>query len=54
MKEYKVLKTLDLDHAEQVMNNMAQVGWRVVGTTDWHPMFNNFFIITLEREVPES
>lgn len=51
MKEYKILKATSLDHAEQVMNDMAQAGWRVVGTTTWQPLSQYLFIITLEREV---
>ncbi|MGI5962741.1 MAG: DUF4177 domain-containing protein [Lawsonibacter sp.] len=51
MKEYKVLTANDLKHAEQVMNDMAQAGWQVVGTTIWNSMFQYQFVITLEREI---
>jgi len=54
MKEYKILKAGTLEQAEQIMNDMAQAGWRVVGTTGWHPMINYHFVITFERDVPES
>ena len=37
LKEYKILTADSLEQAEQVMNDMAQVGWRVVGTTAWSP-----------------
>ena len=50
MKEYKLLKARDLEHAEQVMNDMAQAGWRVVSTTSWHAFASYEFIITLERD----
>ena len=52
MKEYKVLTANDLQHAEQVMNDMAPAGWRVVGTTTWNPMFKYLFVITFERDIP--
>ena len=51
MKEYKILTAEDMESAEQVMNDMAQAGWRVVGTTPWHPVFQYLFVITLEREI---
>ena len=50
MKEYKILKARDLEHAEQVMNDMAQAGWRVAGTTSWRPFAKEEFVITLERD----
>lgn len=50
MKEYRILKADDLEHAQKVMNDMAQVGWRVVGTTTWHPGFSYQFVITFERD----
>ena len=51
MKEYRLLTAHDLEQAEQVMNDMAQAGWRVVGTTAWQPRFQIQFVITLERDV---
>ena len=50
MKEYKILTANSLEQAEQVMNDMAQVGWRVVGTTVWSPWGGHQFVITLERD----
>ena len=50
MKEYKILTADSLEQAEQVMNDMAQVGWRVVGTTVWSPWGKYQFVITLERD----
>ena len=50
MKEYKILTADDLEQAEQVMNDMAQAGWRVVGTAVWQPLFQMKFAITLERD----
>lgn len=47
LKEYKILTA---DSLEQVMNDMAQVGWRVVGTTAWSPWGGYQFVITLERD----
>ena len=41
MYEYKILTADSLEQAEQVMNDMAQVGWRVVGTTRWNPFFGH-------------
>ena len=49
-KEYKILTADSLEQAEQVMNDMAQVGWRVVGTTAWSPWGGHQFVITLERD----
>ena len=54
MKEYKILTADNPEHAEQVMNDMAQAGWRVVGTTTWQPRFSIQFVITLEREALNS
>ena len=54
MKEYKILTADNPEHAEQVMNDMAQAGWRVVGTTTWQPRFSIPFVITLEREALNS
>lgn len=54
MKEYKILTTDDPQHAERVMNDMAQAGWRVVGTTTWQPRFPIKVVITLERESQNS
>lgn len=51
VKEYKILKAVDLEQAEAVMNDMAQAGWKVAGTTTWSPLSQYYFIITLEREV---
>ncbi len=50
LKEYKILTADSLEQAEQVMNDMAQVGWRVVGTTVWSPWGGHQFVITLERD----
>ena len=50
LKEYKILTADSLEQAEQVMNDMAQVGWRVVGTTVWSPWGGYQFVITLERD----
>ena len=50
MYEYKILTADSLEQAERVMNDMAQVGWRVVGTTRWNPFLATYqFVITLER-----
>ncbi len=54
MKEYKILKARDLEHAEEVMNDMAQAGWRVAGTTCWRSFANYEFVITLERDAHYS
>ena len=54
MKEYKILKARDLEHAEQVMNDMAQAGWRVAGTTYWRGFASYDFVITLERDTHYS
>ena len=54
MNEYKILTADNLEQAEQVMNDMAQAGWRVVGTTTWELPFQVDFVITLERESPNS
>ena len=54
MKEYKLLKARDLEHAEQVMNDMAQAGWQVIGTTSWNSFAHYEFIITLQRDIQNS
>ena len=51
MQEYKILTVTDLEHAEQVMNDMAPAGWRVVGTTTWNSFLQYQFVITLERDI---
>ena len=51
MREYKILTATDLEHAEQVMNDMAPAGWRVVGTTTWNAFLQYQFVITLERDI---
>jgi len=50
MKEYKILEAENLEHAEAVMNDMAQAGWRTVGFTAFMSL-NQHFAIALEREV---
>ena len=50
MKEYNILTADSLEHAEQVMNDTAQAGWRVAGTTCWQPFVQFKFAITLERD----
>ena len=52
MKEYKILKADSLEHAEKVMNDMAQVGWSVVSTSAWAPMMSYQLAITFERDIP--
>ena len=54
MMEYKILTADNPEQAEQVMNDMAQAGWRVVGTTAWQPRFQVKFVFTLERESKNS
>ena len=51
MMEYKILTA---DNPEQVMNDMAQAGWQVVGPTAWQPRFQVKFVFTLERESKNS
>ncbi len=53
MKEYKILEAENLEHAEAVMNDMAQAGWRTISFTAYEHMLNQHFAITLEREVQE-
>ncbi len=53
MKEYKILETENLEHAEAVMNDMAQAGWRTVGFTAFQTLLDQHFAVALEREVQE-
>ncbi len=47
--EYKVMQGKDPKHAEQIMNEMSNDGWRVVDTAVWRN-FTVMIIITFERE----
>ena len=49
MYEYKVVQAKNYKHAEEVMNQMASEGWRVVSTTFWTNLVVSI-IITFERE----
>ncbi len=51
MKEYKILEANSLEHAEAVMNEMAQAGWRTVGFTAFQTIRDQHFAVALEREV---
>lgn len=52
MKEYKVERVKNETHAEEVMNALAQEGWRVVSTAYWYK-FKDGLTITFEREKTE-
>lgn len=47
--EYKVMEAGNSQRAEQIMNEMAREGWRVVSTAFW-ANFKALIIITFERE----
>lgn len=49
MYEYKVVEAKNSKDAEQIMNNMAREGWRVISNTYW-TNFKAILIITFERE----
>ena len=49
MYEYKVVEAKNSKDAEQIMNNMAREGWRVISNTYWMN-FKAILIITFERE----
>ncbi len=49
MKEYKVVKAKNAEHAEQLMNEYAAQGWRVVNTMLWSN-WTLFILITFERD----
>lgn len=49
MIEYKVMEAGNSQRAEQIMNEMAREGWRVVSTAFW-ANFKALIIITFERE----
>lgn len=49
MKQYKVVET-NKKNAEDIMNDMARQGWRVVSMTYWS-YWNVSLLITFEREI---
>ncbi len=55
MKEYRIINARSLMEAEELMNQQAQEGWRVVGFTAWEPSPRTCrhyeFAIALERDV---
>lgn len=48
MKEYKMIET-SKGRAEEVMNDMARRGWRVVSVTYWNA-WTIKLLITFERD----
>lgn len=50
--EYKVVEARNAQKAEEIMNEMANEGWRVISNTYWMN-FKIELIVTFEREVKE-
>lgn len=50
--EYKVKEAKDAKKAEEIMNEMAKDGWRVISTIYWMNM-KALIIITFEKEIEE-
>jgi len=50
--EYKVVEAKNAANAENIMNEMAKRGWKVISNTYWMN-FKTELIITFEREVKE-
>lgn len=50
--EYKVIKAKNALKAEEIMNEMAKLNWRVISNTYWMN-FAVQLIITFEREAKE-
>ncbi len=48
MYEYKVKKAKNANEAEEIMNEMAKDGWRVVSTSYW-TKWETCLVITFER-----
>ena len=49
MYEYKVIEAKNPKEAEEIMNEMAKEGWKVISNTYW-VNFKSFLVITFERE----
>lgn len=49
---YKVLEAKNSQDAEEIMNEMAKKGWRVISNTYWIN-FKAILIITFEKVVEE-
>ena len=49
MKEYKVVEAKNAKDAENIMNEYAAEGWRVISNTYW-VNFKAILIITFERD----
>lgn len=49
MFEYKIEKAKNMKIAEEIMNDYAKKGWRVVSVTYWTE-WSVYLIITFERE----
>lgn len=52
MKEYKVELAKNLEKAEEIMNDLAKDGWKVVSTAYWYN-WKVGLTITFEREKAE-
>ncbi|MGN0806565.1 MAG: DUF4177 domain-containing protein [Candidatus Coproplasma sp.] len=52
MKEYKVELAKNKDAAEEIMNELAKQGWRIVSTAYWYN-WKVGLAITFEREKAE-
>lgn len=50
--EYKVVEVNKVSKAEQIMNDMAKLGWRVISNTYWLN-FKAILVITFEREIED-
>lgn len=50
MKQYKVIEAKNSAEAEQIMNEMAKDGWRVISNTFWQN-FKAILIITFEKDI---
>lgn len=50
MYEYKVVVAKGAEKAEEIMNEMAQDGWRVIANTFIFANFTYTYTITFEKE----
>lgn len=50
MKQYKIIEAKNSKEAEDIMNKMAQDGWRVISNTYW-VNFKTLLVITFEKDV---
>jgi len=48
--EYRVVEAKNSEEAEEIMNEYAKEGWRVISNTYWLS-FKAILIITFEREI---